>query len=124
MSRHEPPSLPAELVGRYVLGEITSAEVARLAGTSTFKVLHELRRLGINTSLSSRKLLQALRRTPLARQVEPGQIPAKVVEMYQKGFSLRQVSTHFGLSHEGVRQILLRKGVALRAALGPTTRGA
>jgi hypothetical protein len=119
------PNLPAELVGRYVLGEITSAEVARLAGTSTFKVLHELRRLGIDTSLSSRKLLQALRRAPVMPRLEPGQVPARVVELYQRGLSLRQVSTRFGLSHECVRQMLLRQGVVLRSGvLALATRGA
>jgi hypothetical protein len=107
--------LPPELVGRYVTGEINSAELARLAGVSPFKVLHGLRQLGIDTSQSSRKLLHSLRRARLSVGLAPAKIPGKVVELYRKGLSLRQISTRFGLSHEGVRQILLRQGVTLRS---------
>jgi hypothetical protein len=114
MSRYVPLNLPPDLVSRYAVGEINSTEVARRTGTSATRVLHELRRLGVDTSMSSRKLLRALRRLRSAPKFDLHKIPGKVIQLYRGGLSLRQVSSRFGLSHEGVRQILLRHGVVLR----------
>jgi hypothetical protein len=116
-------NLTSELVGRYVVGEINVAEIADQVGASTFKVLQELRRLGVDTSPSSRKLLRSLRRSRLILAFAPAKIPGKVVELYRSGLSLRRISTRFGLSHEGVRQILLRHGVTLRPAYRTAGRG-
>jgi transcriptional regulator with XRE-family HTH domain len=45
----------------------------------------------------------------------PAAVPAAAAELYARGLSLRQTAARVGLTHEGVRQILMRRGVALRS---------
>ena len=53
--------IPAKLVARYEAGELTGPQLAQLLGTYPGKVREQLRRLGVDTSLSRRLLLHSMR---------------------------------------------------------------
>src|SRR5436853_49078 len=89
---------------RYTAGEIDHHEVGRLCGVSARVALRELRRAGMDTSRSTRRQLQRTRQTGLANLYQA------IPHLYGLGMSLREVGRQFGLTPEGVRQILLRQG--------------
>jgi transcriptional regulator with XRE-family HTH domain len=103
---------PEKVLARYAAGEIDHHGVARLCGVSPNVALRELRRAGMDTSRSTRKQLQHTRRLGLAELYEA------IPRLYGLGLSLREVAAQFGLTQEGVRQILLRRGVAIRPPQG------
>ncbi len=105
-------TLPADLVSRYLRGELTVAAVARLASTSATSALRQLRAAGIDTSLGTRKRLVFAR-----RRGHPG-LHLEAAARYRQGETLAAVADRFGLTKDGVRQILLRDGVPLRARGG------
>jgi DNA-binding XRE family transcriptional regulator len=105
------PAIPADLLGRYQAGEVGIARLARLLGTSPALVYAELRRLGVDTSRSTRLSLLTARRKGFANR---GAFHGRVLELYGRGWSLRQVAKETRLTAEGVRQILIRTGVELR----------
>ena len=103
---------PEELLRRYTAGEIDHHEAARLSGVSPNVALRELRRAGMDTSRSTRKQLQHTRRAGFSELYEA------IPRLYGLGLSLREVAAQFGLTQEGVRQILLRRGVVVRPPQG------
>lgn len=111
-------TFPKELLNRYALGEITHLDVARIVGVSGDVALRELRRVGMDTSRSTRKRLQG------SRRVGVDSLDGTVTELYAKGFSLRQIAGHLKLTQEGVRQVLIRNNVLLRSrgARSPVAR--
>jgi transcriptional regulator with XRE-family HTH domain len=103
---------PEELLRRYKSGEIDHHGVAEACGVSPNVALRELRRAGMDTSRSTRKQLQHTRRAGFAELYEA------IPRLYGLGLSLREVAAQFGLTQEGVRQILLRRGVEIRPPQG------
>ena len=103
---------PEKVLRRYAAGEIDHHDVARLCRVSPNVALRELRRAGMDTSRSTRKQLQHSRRLGLAELYEV------IPRLYGLGLSLREVGAQFGLTQEGVRQILLRRGVPIRPPQG------
>lgn len=86
--------VPAHLLESYTRGRLTSGALARLLGVSPPTVRAEMRRRGLDTSRSRGIDLR------------------KLVEWRYQGMTLRELAKHFGLSQEGVRQLLNRAGVA------------
>lgn len=107
------------LLERYATGELNHHDIARLVGVSGDVALRELRRAGMDTSRSTRKRLQGSRRLGLAS------LDDTVTQLYRQGQSLRQIAQQLGLTQEGIRQILLRNGTALRprGARSPVVNG-
>lgn len=107
------------LLDRYASGELNHHDVARIVGVSGDVALRELRRAGMDTSRSTRKRLQGCRRLGVENLDEV------VSEYYRQGQSLRQIAQRFGLTQEGIRQILLRHGTPLRprGARSPVING-
>lgn len=92
------------VLARYAAGEIDHHEVGRLCGVSSRVALRELRRAGMDTSRSTRRQLKR------RRQVGLEDLYQVIPHLYGLGMSLREVARQFGLTPEGVRQILLREG--------------
>jgi DNA-binding XRE family transcriptional regulator len=95
---------PQDVLTRYAAGEIDHHEVARLCRVSARVALRELRRAGMDTSRSTRRQLQRTRQMGMENLYEV------ITHLYGIGMSLREVGRQFGLTPEGVRQILLRQG--------------
>lgn len=95
---------PEAILARYKAGEIDHHAVGRLCGVSSRVALRELRRAGMDTSRSTRRQLQR------TRQVGLEDLYQVIPQLYGLGMSLREVGRQFGLTPEGVRQILLREG--------------
>jgi DNA-binding CsgD family transcriptional regulator len=112
------PLIPPPVLAHYQAGEIQIADVARLLGLGTDAATRRLRRAGADTSRSARRFVRAARRKGLPPPVAPSRVPAEVARLYARGHSLRQVGARFGLTPEGVRQILLKRGLELRPS-GP-----
>jgi DNA-binding XRE family transcriptional regulator len=108
---------PQELLRRYAAGEIDHHEAARLCNVSPNVALRELRRAGMDTSRSTRKQLQHTRRAGFSELYEA------IPRLYGLGLSLREVAAQFGLTQEGIRQILLRRGVVVRPPQGRSRAG-
>ncbi len=98
-----------DVLERYATGELNHHDVAGLYGISPNTALQLLRRLGADTSRSTRKRLQFARRLGVAN------LPETVAKLYGQGLSLPQVAQQIGMTAEGVRKILIRHGVAVRA---------
>jgi hypothetical protein len=92
-------------------GELSIFRLACLLDVSSSRLWRELRRLGIDTSRGTRLPLAVARRRGLA---DAAAMEAEVCERCARGRSLRQVAREGGLTAEGVRQILLRRGVQMR----------
>jgi hypothetical protein len=107
----KPLKIPAALLARYQAGELSIFRLACLLDVSSTRVYRELRRLGIDTSRGTRLPLAVARRRGFA---DAAAMEAEVRELYALGRSLRQVARAVGLTGGAVRQILLRRGVALR----------
>ena len=101
-------TFPDRLLARYAAGEMNHYDVARQCGVSPRVALRELRAAGMDTSRSTRKRLQQTRRFGLS------ELYTCIRTLYVLGLSLREVARQFGLTPEGVRQILLRESVHLR----------
>ncbi len=112
-------TFPQKVLERYTSGELDHHDVAHMLGVSGDVALRELRRAGMDTSRSTRKRLQGSRRLGVANLDET------VAGLYRQGLSLRQIAQQFGLTQEGIRQILLRHGTPLRArgARSPVVNG-
>jgi DNA-binding XRE family transcriptional regulator len=116
----------ADIRARYASGELDHYAVAGLYGISAPTALRELRRAGLDTTRTTRRLLRGARKEKPAprwrppRTPQPGSRHAAVVKGYKQGLSLNQLGRQFGLTHEGVRQILLNYGVPLRTPGGGT----
>jgi DNA-binding XRE family transcriptional regulator len=96
------------LLARYAAGDIDHHGVARECGVSPRIALRELRDAGMDTSRSTRKRLRRARACGLAD-------PYRSMRMlYGVGLSLRELGQQFGMTPEGVRQVLLRENVDLR----------
>jgi DNA-binding XRE family transcriptional regulator len=108
--------IPEPVLARYTAGEIDHHEVARLCGVSARVALRELRRAGMDTSRSTRRQLQRM------RQVGLEDLYQVIPHLYGLGMSLREVGRQFGLTPEGVRQILLRQGQQPRSGPGGVPR--
>jgi DNA-binding XRE family transcriptional regulator len=99
---------PEGLLSRYAAGDIDHHEVGRLCGVSPRIALRELRDAGMDTSRSTRKRLSRARAWGLADPYDA------IRKLYNLGLSLREVAVQFGMTQEGVRQVLLRDDVRLR----------
>jgi transcriptional regulator with XRE-family HTH domain len=123
MPRQKPKrvKIPARLVDRYRSGELTSADLGRMLGAAVVPVLEELRRLGVDTSKRTRRLMRFARDKGFD---DPTAIHDRVVGLYRQGLSLRQVARRTGFTVEGVRQVLLRRRVRRRPpSTGKRVRG-
>jgi DNA-binding XRE family transcriptional regulator len=107
----KPLKIPARLLARYRSGDLNATQLGALLGVSATPVYKELRRLGVDTSKSTRKALSIARRKGFADAAALG---ARAAGLYAAGLSLRRVARETGLTFEGVRQVLLRNGVKLR----------
>jgi DNA-binding XRE family transcriptional regulator len=115
----KPRKIPAALVARYRAGELNSKALAKILHTAPAKVTRELRRRGIDTSMSGRRSLMLARRKGYK---SPAALHDMVVGLYAAGHTLRQVARQTGLTPAGARQVLLRQGATLRSrsARGPS----
>jgi hypothetical protein len=73
----KPLKIPARLLARYRSGDLNATELGRLLGVSATPVYKELRRLGLDTSKSTRKALSIARRKGFADAAAVG---ARVAE--------------------------------------------
>jgi transcriptional regulator with XRE-family HTH domain len=93
-----------QILTRYTTGEMTSQDVALHYGISVDKAIRELRLAGADTSRSTRKKIF------FARKLGVDGLQEKALSLYDQGFSLNQIAKKYGVTHEGVRQILIRAG--------------
>ncbi len=100
--------LPEPLLARYAAGDIDHYDVARQCGVCPRVALRELRAAGMDTSRSTRKRLRRARDSGLSDPY------TSIRRLYGLGLSLREVAQQFGMTAEGVRQVLLREAVDLR----------
>jgi transcriptional regulator with XRE-family HTH domain len=100
--------LSESVLARYASGELDHHSVGQLCGVSPHVALRELRRAGMDTSRSTRRQLQVMRRVGLSDLYE------NIENLYGMGLSLREVAEQFGMTQEGVRQVLLRQGAKIR----------
>jgi DNA-binding XRE family transcriptional regulator len=103
--------IPAALLSRYQAGELDVTGLSRQLHQDQQAVLAELRRLGIDTRLSSRRSLATARRKGYRDHAE---MHGKVCALYSADHNLRQVAKETGLTVERARQILLWHGAKLR----------
>ena len=99
--------LPQTILTDYSAGRIDHHDVARLFGVSPRIALRELRRAGMDTSVRTRKRLRADSAALTVRD-------ADVIRRYEQGRNLRTIGEELGLTPEGVRQVLVKHGVARR----------
>jgi hypothetical protein len=107
----KPLKISAALLARYRSGELGIEALGKMLHRHQYVILYELQRLGIDTSGGARRSLLLARRKGYKNAAA---MYDKVVRLYAAGLSLRQVGRETRLSAPGVRQILLRRGVALR----------
>lgn len=107
-----PLQIPVSLREGYRAGELNSSQLARALGVAPATVLKELRRLGIDTSRRTRRLLFFSRTRNWC--MKPAELHRRMVEMYRQGTGLAPIARKFEFTPEGVRQILLRWGVRMR----------
>src|SRR5689334_20937514 len=110
-----PLRIPGDLLARYLAGEVSAAAAGRQLGVSGPMVLRELRRLGIDTSPSARRIARSASRKGVRLPVAPARVPQEAALLYGRGWTLRRIGARFGLTPEGVRQIPQKRGVELRA---------
>jgi DNA-binding XRE family transcriptional regulator len=100
--------IPEWLLARYAAGDADHHEVARVCGVCPRVALRELRDAGMDTSRSARKRLRRARECGLSDPY------SSIRLLYNLGLSLREVGQQFGMTREGVRQVLMRDHVHRR----------
>jgi hypothetical protein len=111
------PAPAAEWVGALLAQGRVPEAVARRVSPSVAPELPAWR--GASGGVSRRRAVRP-RLDPEAR----ARLAARVVDLYQRGNSIRQVSKTVGRSYSLVRALLLESGCALREPRGGGRRGA
>ena len=96
---------PPELLDRCRAGELGPREVAKMCKVSLPVARRELQKAGVRVRRGKRATAATIA------------MHEAVIQEYRSGQSLRAVARTHGLTYEGVRQILLRHGVAPRDRL-------
>jgi hypothetical protein len=85
----KPLKIPARLLARYRAGDLNATQLEAPLGLSATPVYKELRRLGVDTSKSTRKALSIARRKGFPDQAA---MHRQVRALYAAGLSLRRVA--------------------------------
>lgn len=108
---------PAEVLEAYRNHHTDHYQLAAAYGLSPQTVRRELRRAGLEVG-GRRSRTRGPGTPPVgpapARPV-PGSRNARIAERYEAGQTLQEIAGEYGLTAEGVRQILLHHGVFLRS---------
>jgi DNA-binding XRE family transcriptional regulator len=106
MPRHL--ALPPEPVGRFVLGEISIRELARLCGARQDRVSRALRALGVSTSPGAHQRRCIARRLEATAQLPAGSAYETAAQFYRQGAGLRDVAAKLGCEKKAAGQFLRR----------------
>src|SRR5262245_13366680 len=109
MPRTRPvPDIPAEPLGRYVLGELTLLQLARLIDTTQDNARLALHALGVDTTPSARKRRCIARRAEAAARLPAGGAYGAAADLYREGATLQDVGDLLGCSDVSAGNILRR----------------
>lgn len=98
----------------YRAGRVTVAGMAARFGVSPNTVLRNLRDLGVDTSMRTRKREQFARKVEAGGHLSAGSAYSAVAALYGRGRSLRAVGQKLGLTPGAAARILGRRGLGRR----------
>jgi hypothetical protein len=101
-------SIPAEPLGRFVLGEITIRQLGRLCGVDQDRVSRALRALGVDTSSGAHKRRRVACRTEHAADLPTGSAYEAAVKLYRQGAPLREVAAALGREKKAAAAFIRR----------------
>src|SRR4051794_2293615 len=111
MPRRIELDIPASTLRDYRAGRVTVAGMAVQFGVSPHTVLRNLRDLGVDTSMRTRKQEQFARKVEAEGHLPAGTAYSAVAALYGRGQSLRAVGKKLGLNPGAAGRILGRRGL-------------